>query len=143
RTNGLLAGAAVRFPGDHDTGTVILAEGPENALSVWQSTRQHTWALLGPRWGDAPVPAGAEIILERDNDLHGSPADRALINGAERMGERGVVVRIATPTQYEDPKSDFNDMLRRDGEKAVASTIADAVEYAPRQKVNEGRPGLE
>jgi hypothetical protein len=137
RTNGLLAGAAVRFPGDHDTGTVILAEGPENALSVWQSTRQDTWALLGPRWGDAPVTTGAEIILARDSDQPGSPADRALLNGAERLVERGFAVRIATPAQYEHLKSDFNDMLRRDGEKAVACAIADAVEYILHQKVRE------
>jgi hypothetical protein len=130
RTNGLLSGVAVRFTGDADTGTVILCEGPETALSVWQSTRRDVLALLGPNFANAPVRAGSKVIIARDADVIGSQADKTVNNAAEHLARRGFTVRIATPPRYDDlKKSDFNDVLQREGEKAVARLIADAVAY--------------
>jgi hypothetical protein len=131
RTNGPLAGAAVRFPGDADTGLVVIAEGPETALSVWQATRQETWSLLGPSWATAPIPDDTTtIIIARDADPPGSQADVAVIAGAERLTERGFAVKIATPPAYDhQKKTDFNDVLRIEGEQEVARLIAEAVAY--------------
>jgi hypothetical protein len=46
--------AAVRFPG---AGPVVLAEGVETALSIWQATSRKSWACLGiANIGRAPLP---------------------------------------------------------------------------------------
>lgn len=59
RTNkavdGWAANAAVRLPGRE---SLVLCEGVETALSVWQATGQETWACLGiSNIGRAPVTA--------------------------------------------------------------------------------------
>ncbi len=53
-----------------------MTEGPENALSVWQTTGHETWACLGvSNIGHAPLPEKASVIIARDGDLPGSKAD--------------------------------------------------------------------
>ena len=130
RTNGLLDGAAVRFPGDANTGAIILAEGAETGLSIWHSTKQDTWSLLGPNFVNAPVPKGLTIIIARDADTTGSRADKKVIADAEQLVGRGFKVKIATPPRYDElKKTDFNDVLWREGEQAVSRLIAEAVDY--------------
>jgi hypothetical protein len=131
RTNGTLDGAACRFPGDVDTGTLILAEGPETALSIWQATKQNVWSLFGPRWSNAPVPEGTEtVVIARDADPVGSQADKTVFAGAEQLACRGFRVKIASPPRYDDQqKTDFNDVLNFEGEPEVARLIAGAVDY--------------
>jgi hypothetical protein len=130
RTNGLLDGAAVRFPGNTSTGAIILAEGAETGLSIWHSTKQDTWSLLGPNFVKAPIPKCLTIIIARDADPTGSPADKKVITDAELLVSRGFKVKIATPPRYGDlKKTDFNDVLQREGERAVARLIAEAVDY--------------
>jgi hypothetical protein len=147
----VLDGAACRFPGDADTGALILAEGPETALSIWVATRQDVWSLFGPRWGSAPVPDGIEtVIIARDADPPGSKADKAVFSGAEQLARRGFRIKIATPPRYDDhKKSDFNDVLCIDGEREVARLIADATDYkwsatapAPDEDESWGEPDL-
>jgi phage/plasmid primase-like uncharacterized protein len=67
RTNKAVDGwaekSAVRLPGKLP---LILAEGPETALSIWQATGQETWACLGiVNIGHAPIPEGAAVIIAR------------------------------------------------------------------------------
>ena len=65
--------AAVRLPGREP---LILCEGVETALSIWQATGQETWACLGiSNIGRAPVPENATVIIARDGDLPGSKAE--------------------------------------------------------------------
>jgi putative DNA primase/helicase len=130
RTNGSLAGAVVRLPG---TALLILVEGPETALSVWQATGCETWAALGGIGKVVDqVPAGAEVIVARDADPEGSTADKALQAAVEALVERGCRVRLACPARYADlPKSDFNDLLQREGEAAIRAVIATAEVFAP------------
>ncbi len=107
RTNGPLAGATVRFPG---TLPLILTEGIEDALTLWQETGRATWASLGvSAMASAPVPEGAEVVIARDNDLPGSAADKAIDRAVEVLLARRCRVKIARPP---GGAKDFNDALR-------------------------------
>jgi Toprim domain len=130
RTHGSLAGAAVQFPAMPDRdGPVVLAEGPETALSVWLATGLETRACLGiSNIGKAPVLAGATVIIARDADKPGSPADKAVAKAAEALIERGCRVVIAKP---QNEGTDFNDVLQADGKAVVRHLIEGAVPYAP------------
>lgn len=109
--------AAVRFPGKSP---LIVAEGVETAASLWQATGQETWACLGvANIKCAPVPANADVIIARDGDRPGSPADRQVLQAVEELRARGHRVAIAMPSEG----MDFNDLLVRDGEDAVRACI--------------------
>lgn len=106
RTHGSLAGAAVRLPG---APSLILTEGVEDALTIWQSTGRQTWACLGvTNIGRAPVPVGTEVLIGRDNDPYGSPADLAIGHAVDALMARGCIVRVARPPRR---FHDFNDLL--------------------------------
>ena len=97
--------AAVRFPGP---GPLILAEGVETAMSIWQATGRETWACLGiANIGRAPVPDSAPVVIARDGDEPGSKADRALVQAVNALRARGHSVCVAVPPTRED----FNDVL--------------------------------
>lgn len=72
--------AVVRLPGDAG-GTLLIAEGPETGLSVWAATGHETWISVGglPRLS---LPVGRKVVICRDDDRIGSPADRAFAPGA-------------------------------------------------------------
>jgi phage/plasmid primase-like uncharacterized protein len=112
--------SAVRLPG---TLPVILAEGPETALSIWQATGRETWACLGiSNIGRAPVPAGAPVVIARDGDEAGSKADRQIAKAAASLATRGHSVFMATPPQGDD----FNDILMKRGPDVVCKLIDEA-----------------
>jgi putative DNA primase/helicase len=95
RTNGLLAGAAVRLPGPAD-GPLLIAEGIENGLTGWVATRYETWCMLGAVAGAMP-PVGRVVIVISDGDPPGSPADRLRRTTIREWQARGIDVRVATP----------------------------------------------
>lgn len=110
--------AAVRFPG---TAPVVLCEGVETALSVWQATGQESWACLGiSNIARAPLPDGAPVIIARDGDEPNSKADQQLRQAVTLLRARGHEVTVAEPP----PGQDFNDVLQSDGEDAVRMLIA-------------------
>lgn len=110
--------AAVRFPG---TAPVVLCEGVETALSVWQATGQESWACLGiSNIARAPLPDGAPVIVARDGDAPNSKADQQLRQAVTVLRARGHEVTVAEPP----PGQDFNDVLQSDGEDAVRMLIA-------------------
>jgi predicted P-loop ATPase len=110
--------AAVRFPG---TAPVVLCEGVETALSVWQATGQESWACLGiSNIARAPLPDGAAVIVARDSDEPNSKADQQLRQAVTVLRARGHEVTVAEPP----PRQDFNDVLQSDGEDAVRMLIA-------------------
>jgi predicted P-loop ATPase len=110
--------AAVRFPG---TAPVVLCEGVETALSVWQATGQECWACLGiSNIARAPLPEGAPVIIARDGDAPSSKADQQLRQAVTVLRARGHDVTVAEPP----PGQDFNDVLQSDGEDAVRMLIA-------------------
>jgi hypothetical protein len=130
RTNGLQAGAAVRLPG---TAPLTLIEGPETGLSTWQATGNETWIALGGigKLIDQ-VPPGSEVVVGRDADPEGSKADKALIAAVEALVARGCRVRLACPPRYPElRKTDFNNVLQREGEAAIRAIFAVAEVFGP------------
>ncbi len=110
--------ANVRFPGKEP---IILAEGVETALSVWQATGQETRACLGvANIAKAPLPKGASVIIARDGDAPGSSADTQLHKAVARLKKRYLRVAVAVPPEGKD----FNDILVESGEEAVREMIA-------------------
>lgn len=127
RTNKAIDGwaekSAVRLPGNSP---VILAEGVETALSIWQTTGQETWACLGiSNMANAPLPEKASVIVARDGDLPGSKADNQIRRATSKLASHGYQVSIATPPEGKD----FNDLLRDLGADAVRASIAGAVSF--------------
>lgn len=124
RTNKAVEGwaerAAVRLPGREP---LILCEGVETALSLWQATGQEVWACLGiSNISRAPVPEKAMVIIARDGDAPGSKAEGQILRAASSLSARGITVQMAAPPEGED----FNDILMREGDDAVRSRIAAA-----------------
>lgn len=131
RTNKAVDGwaerSAVRLPGREP---LVLCEGVETALSVWQATGQETWACLGiSNIGRAPVPANAAVIIARDGDLPGSKAEGQIVRAASNLVHRGATVLIAAPPEEQD----FNDVLVQEGEAAVRDRIVAAERFRPEE----------
>lgn len=127
RTNKTVDGwserAAVRLPGKRP---IILCEGVETALSVWQATGHETWACLGiSNIGRAPVPENAQVIIARDADVLGSEADLQLNCAVRSLSARCLTVLIATPP----PGQDFNDVLVNEGPEAICNRISSAIPF--------------
>ena len=124
RTNKAVEGwaerSAVRLPGREP---LVLCEGVETALAIWQATGQEVWACLGiANIARAPVPNKATVIIARDGDAPGSKAEGQILRTASSLMARGFTVLMATPPEGED----FNDILMRASEDAVRSRIAAA-----------------
>jgi len=112
--------APVRLPGEQ---RLILCEGVETALSLWQATGQEVWACLGiANMAQAPVPEGASIVVARDGDMPESKADRQLRKAVSALRRRAGEVAVASPP----PGQDFNDVLRKAGERAVRDMVTAA-----------------
>jgi predicted P-loop ATPase len=125
RTNkahdGWSAVSAVRMPG---TEPLVLCEGVETALSIWQSTGMETWACLGvSNLGRAPIPPGARVIIARDGDTRGSKADHQIRKAVAALEARGHRVVVVEPPIG----SDFNDLLQQHGEQEIRDRFAAAV----------------
>lgn len=124
RTNKAVEGwaerSAVRLPGK---APIILCEGIVTALSLAQATGQETWACLGiSNMAKAPLPEGAEVIVARDGDIPGSPADGQMERTLAALKARGFIALLASPPEGKD----FNDVLQGQGEEAVRLAIATA-----------------
>jgi P4 family phage/plasmid primase-like protien len=112
--------ASVRLPGNTP---LVLAEGVETALSIWQATGHETWACLGvSNMSRAAVPEGADVIIARDGDVPGSKADRQIKQVVAKLQARGHKILVAAPPEGKD----FNDLLQLEGAGVVRTLIADA-----------------
>lgn len=89
---------------------LIVAEGIETALSLYQATGLPTWAALSTSGMMAlrlpPLPYGNDILIGADNDPAGIHAAET---AALRWTKEGRRVRVAYPERGKD----FNDLLRR------------------------------
>ena len=132
---GTLGGAAVRLPGDDRA--LLLAEGPETALSCWWATGITTWCNLGSiaRAPLASVPLNRLIVVCADDDARDAQSNKALrdaIRGWRREGRRVVQVKPNALTKRD--KSDFNDTLRAEGREAVRDRIMAAIKDQPAER---------
>lgn len=137
RTNKAVDGwserSAVRLPGAQP---IVLCEGVETALSIWQVTGRETWATLGiGNIGRAPLPELATVVIARDGDPPGSRADAQVAKAAFSLQKRGHTVLMATPPEGQD----VNDVLLRAGADAVRTLIDGAEPFDPPEDVGERR----
>jgi len=123
RTFGNPKDGAVVLPG---RGPLVIAEGVETALSIWQATGLHVMATLtltnNPKLGDVD-----EVVIAGEADDDRGQAHQALIKRIRVYQKRGLRVRVAQPHAYEDkPGTDLNDVLMREGEAAVRQVMDQA-----------------
>jgi putative DNA primase/helicase len=136
-TNGRQEGALVRLPAWRTVSggpqPLLLAEGPENGLSVWASTGFETWLVFGVgMFAKTRLPAARRVVLCRDDDMQHSPADKAVRKAVLEWRRIGSDVAVATPwDSRRGNKSDFNDCIRDGGPEAVSRRIDLALHPLP------------
>lgn len=126
---GRIGGFPARFPAREADGKdlLVVAEGPESALSIRQATGLECWAVFGvSSWARAPLPLDRTVILAPDRDAPGSAADRAFRRAVFRHRARGVDLLIADAPEPEGSKRDLNDTARRAGDWTVRAAIVAA-----------------
>ena len=108
-------------------GPLIVAEGPESALSVRQATGLESWAVFGAGFfRNAPLPKGRTVILAPDRDARESNAARSFRRAVFLHRSQGVELLIAEAPEPVGSKKDLNDTLRRKGEDAVRAAVETA-----------------
>ena len=123
---GRVGGCPARFPAREGNGAapLVVAEGPESALSVRQATGHEAWAVFGVgNFQTAPLPKGRTVILSPDRDARDSKAGRAFARAVYLQRERDVDLLIAEAPEPEGSKKDLNDTLKRAGNDAVRAAI--------------------
>ena len=137
---GQVSGSVARFPAraaaDGAPGPLVIAEGPESALSIRQATGYETWAVFGVSgWRHAPIPPRREVILAPDRDAPTSPAGRAFRKALAHHVARGCDLKVAPAPEPAGSRRDLNDTDQRlgagAGPEAVRSAIAGAREVQP------------
>ena len=127
-----IKGYPVRFPGQSDGGPLIVAEGPETALSIWHATRRDTWAVLSAsNFEAAPLPLDRPVILAPDHDAPDSPAGRSFWRAVAVHLQRGCELWIAYPPERAGNKRDYNDTLMGHGPEMVRRAIDAAWRFTP------------
>jgi RecA-family ATPase len=126
RAIGTIKGNAVKLPG---TAPIILTEGLEEALTVWQVTGRETWACGGVGiMGDVKLPHAAPITLVRDSkDAQDSDAAHKFKMAMKSLQRHGHQVSIITSAAGKD----LNDVLLAEGPEAVRGLVDAAERVAP------------
>ena len=117
--------ACLSFVQPGATDRTVIAEGLEDALSLWQSNvAKHVVASCGVNGiGKGPCIHGDEVVVFRDGDLEGSAANDCLEKGVDRMILDGARVRVTqTPAGH-----DANSILLSEG----ADVLVELVDNAP------------
>lgn len=120
---GKMGGGVVPFGGKPGE-LLLIAEGVETALSVFEAINEPTWAALST--GNMPaicIPAQVEVVVVcADNDEAGRNAGKTL---AERVAGLGKTALLAIP---DDDGADWNDALVTHGEEHCRDAILNAPE---------------
>lgn len=130
RSRGPRYGGAVHFKGYHRPDVLILAEGPETALSIWHASGIETWATIGPvhTVDLTPVPKDRTILVALDDDPRNAQVRKHTTRAIMRWRAEGRTVLTALPwPSTRRDKSDFNDALKERGATYVAETIEAAL----------------
>ena len=125
---GRLKGHPARLPSiqdnPHPSDTLLVAEGPEGALSAWLATGYETWAVFGSSfWRSAPLPSDRPVILCPDRDPPGKAAELAFRRAVEHHRKAGIQMKIAIAPEPEGSKHDLNDTLQERGGDTVLKAI--------------------
>ena len=140
---GNLKSAPARFPARDAAakGPLLVAEGPESALTLWLAAGFESWAVFGvSNWQSAPLPLERDIILAPDRDAPDSPANAAFRKAVAHHLGRGCRLRIAPAPEPEGSRKDLNDTLMERGLTAVQAALAAAHEPGPDDLPVEGAP---
>jgi putative DNA primase/helicase len=135
RSRGPRYGGAVHFKGYSRPDVLILAEGPETALSIWHATGVETWATIGPvhTVNLDPVPINRTILVALDDDARNAQVRKHTNAAVMRWRKQGRTVLTALPwPSTRRDKSDFNDALKQRGPAYVTEMIDAALK--PKQK---------
>ena len=106
-----------------DNSKIAVAEGIETGLSIKEARPELTiYAGLGiNQLGKVPlVPETKEVLICADNDGDKAGSQRILKQAIHALSHRGLTVKIAIPPLA---KSDFNDVLKREGIQAVRKLL--------------------
>lgn len=124
RTWGAPRGNPVRM----GAGELVLVEGIEDALSIYQNTECEAWACLGvDNLAHARVPKNSTVTIFRDGDAEDSRAADALSRAIGTFQKCGCKVMLTqTP-----PGEDANSVLVKQGAAALRALIDGAVEAEP------------
>lgn len=122
-TNGVLADAVVRLPGDPN-GPLLLAEGPETGLSVWAATQHEVWITLGKsNIAKVPAPHGRRVVVCAEY----GKVDGYLDDEIAAWRDAGIDAVAAWPwAKRPTTGTDFNDLLLKSGVAAVKKAINEA-----------------
>ena len=123
---GQIGGFPARFPARSEVaaGPLVVAEGPESALSIRQATGLECWAVFGvSNWKHAPLPEGRVVILAPDRDAPGSKAAVAFRRAVFTQHSQGRRLLVAEAPEPEGSGNDLNDTLQRAGDAAVRAAI--------------------
>jgi putative DNA primase/helicase len=116
----------VHFKGTARPDALILAEGPETALSLWMATGIETWATIGPTHTVdlTPVPITRTIVVALDDDGRTAQVAKHTRKAITRWRKQNRTVLTALPwAATRRDKSDFNDALQEQGADAVRARI--------------------
>jgi len=124
KTLGALSGHAIRLRRGSQTHPVIIAEGPETALSAFLVVESSTvWAAAGlSNLGKVRAPHDWKVILISDGEAEGTPAGKQFMRAIRAHQERGHDVAIAR-----SPIGDMNDLLMERGTAAVRAALINAI----------------
>ena len=124
RTNGFPSGNPLKIKGDPN-GPILLTEGPEDALTLAQTTKMEVWCAMGLNFiGKIEEPEGRTVIVVRDNDEPGSKPDEAMARILSGFLDRGFknLMCARPPLSIKDS----NDLLQEQGADAVIKMINSA-----------------
>lgn len=129
RTNGNLSGSAIKLGGENPE-RVILAEGPETSMSLFQATGTPTWVTLGTsNYTTLQLPKTVkETIVATDLEEYGVGLSSAL-RAAQFWTLAGVPKSGIAIPRISSNHGDFNDMHQEQGDAPVKAAV-DAAFYA-------------
>ncbi len=127
---GLIGAGAVRLPG---SGPLLIAEGPETALTLWAATGRLTWAMLGGlRRAADLIEDKRRVIVCRDDDKRASNPLKAAKAAIAALNAKGCNAIEARPFSIaHGDGSDWNDLAQESGLDAVRDRMALFLDDAP------------
>ena len=117
--------AGIIYRGGNDK--VIIGEGCETAASLVTAAPTSSIYITGGNMGNAghydflaKTHAKDEIHIATDNDLSLEPGSWKMTEfAAQKLAMNGITTRVLRPESIRGEKTDFNDVLKRYGEREV------------------------